>query len=167
MKTFLVIMACLLSGYIIGHIHKDQIIKYQTPTSTVSPICTTNGVSQCELQSEIHQRAVETRINIIINAIGQVESRGTDIGVHPDGVSYGRYGMTQIAIRELKRVGIIDEDDVIDLTDPKQNRTCAKQYLILLKSRYGTWELAVAHWNYNDKNYLNKILDVIELNGLK
>ena len=75
----------------------------------------------------------------ILGAIAQIESGGQDIGVHPDGVSYGRYGVTtQGALAECIRMGVIP--GVVasyDLSDPAHNARVARAYLLLMYERHG------------------------------
>lgn len=164
MKIFLLLMMCLVIGYSIGNLHQikyqDHIKhkQYEFVKSDISPIITDSTIDQLD-------RGNRSLINIILYAISQIESDGVDIGEHSDGVSYGRYGVTHIAVDELKRNGLIPMDEVIDLTDPIQNRICATQYLILLSSKHDGWKETIRHWNYNDPEYYNKILTVIERNN--
>ena len=74
------------------------------------------------------------RWEFVIDAIGQVESGNRDLNRHADGQSYGRYGITQIAVNELIRSGII-AGCKYDLTDPNVNREMAEKYLSLMYVR--------------------------------
>ena len=112
-------------------------------------------------EKSVGQRDVES----ILSGIAMVESSNRDLGVHPDGVSYGKYGVTYMAVTELKRVKLLPEQMVIDLCDPIQNELCATKYFILLVSRFGGYDEALKHWNYNDKQYSDKVyIKMLEIN---
>lgn len=98
----------------------------------------------------------DTELSDILYAVGIVESNGRDIGLHPDGVTYGRYGITYMAVNELHRVGWISTRRV-NLRNPATNRTIAVLYLRYLKKRYGSWWSAVKHYNPRSNHYARKI----------
>lgn len=97
-----------------------------------------------------------TDLRDVLSGIEQVESTGRDIGLHRDGVTYGRYGVTYMAVRELQRIGWLAKTPV-DLRDPKTNRRVARLYLEYLKKRYGSWWHAVQHYNPRSKTYARKV----------
>ena len=84
--------------------------------------------------------------------IARVESGGKNIGVHSDGVSYGKYGVTMIAVRELQRVGIVDNNFRESwLKLPEQNEYIARLYLQEMYRRHKSWYLAVGYYHGGDK----------------
>lgn len=97
-----------------------------------------------------------TDIDDVLHGIQMVESSGRDIGRHPDGVTYGRYGVTYMAVKELRRLGRIDGRPV-DLVNPATNKRIATLYLKYLKQRYGSWWRAVEHYNPGSSTYARKV----------
>ncbi|NLF40952.1 lytic transglycosylase domain-containing protein [bacterium] len=85
----------------------------------------------------------------VLASIGQVESGGRDLGVHPDGASWGRYGVTHAALEELIRVGRWHTPaEQTDLSDPAINETVATEYLLLMYERNGhSWREAVGWYH--------------------
>ena len=84
----------------------------------------------------------------VLAAIAQIESNNRDIGVHSDGVSYGRYGITMMAVRELQRVGILDVSfNKAWLKIPEQNEYIAKLYLREMYRRTKSWYKAVKRYH--------------------
>ena len=96
----------------------------------------------------------------VLFGIGQVETGGRDVGLHKDGVSYGQFGVTYVAVRELQRVRLLNDKDV-DLQDPATNRKVAGLYLEYLHSRHGSWEKAVAKYNPMARDYAPRVLAII------
>jgi hypothetical protein len=92
----------------------------------------------------------------VLRAIAMVETGDRDIGLHPDGVTYGRYGVTYMAVRELQRLRRL-EDGEVDLRNPATNRRVASLYLQYLKERYGSWWEAVRHYNPRSGSYARKV----------
>jgi len=82
----------------------------------------------------------------VMKAISLVESGGKDLEVHPDGYSFGRYGVTRIAVAELIRLKKLPDREY-DLTNPDINKTVAMKYLVLMYERYGTWWVAVGRYH--------------------
>jgi|GEM_PF-6314358 len=106
----------------------------------------------CKLQGEPMQHATTRTPDPILcanilHAIAHVESKDRDIDAHEDGVSFGRYGVTQRAVAELIRVGhLMDIGIEYDLADPTVNASVAKAYLLLMFERAGgSW------WNACEK----------------
>ncbi len=104
--------------------------------------------------------------NDVLKAIAVVESSNRDLGVHPDGKSYGRYGVTKIAVRELQKT--IDISESIDLTYPKANEHAAREYLRLMYNRHKctNWVQA-AGWYHgggesNRAAYIERIIKALE-----
>ena len=85
-----------------------------------------------------------------------VETGNRDIGLHPDGVTYGRYGVTYMAVRELRRIKWIGKARV-DLRRPHENKRIASLYLQYLEQRYGSWWEAVRHYNPRSNSYARKV----------
>lgn len=106
-------------------------------------------------------RARAMEIDDVMEGIELVESGGKDIGRHPDGVTFGRYGVTYMAVRELRRLRIIDDTDV-DLMVPEANARIARLYLQHLKQRYGSWWEAVVHYNPRSRSYARRVWAAID-----
>lgn len=92
----------------------------------------------------------------VLHGIQMVESGGRDIGLHPDGVTYGRYGVTYLAVRELQRLRLVT-DAKVNLRDPATNKRMAELYLVHLHRRYGSWWEAVRHYNPRSPGYARKV----------
>lgn len=89
----------------------------------------------------------DTTLQKMLEAIAQVESGGRDIGVHPDGASWGRYGVTYVALDELIRLGRWHTPAAqTDLADPVINMTVATEYLLLMYERHGSSWYAAVGW---------------------
>jgi hypothetical protein len=85
----------------------------------------------------------------MLRGIAQVESKDKDIGLHADGVSHGRYGVTQVSVDELVRVKMLDRRD-LDLDDPTVNAMVARLYLLVQFERAGgSWWNAVEKYHGN------------------
>lgn len=85
----------------------------------------------------------------MLRGIAHVESKDRDLGKHEDGVSFGRYGVTQLAVDELVRVKMLDRRDV-DLSDPTVNAMLARLYILLQFERAGgSWWNAVERYHGN------------------
>ena len=103
------------------------------------------------------------QLSRVMRAIAQVESSNRDIGVHPDGVSYGKYGVTAIAMKELQRLEILSPNMQKEwLLIPETNEIAARQYLMLMFNRHGKcWYKAVGWYHGGDANqreeYANKV----------
>ena len=95
-------------------------------------------------------------LNEVMYGISRVESSGQDVGLHSDGVAYGRYGVTYVAVSELQRKRLVGPDR-IDLMDPDTNERMAMQYLLYLKRRYGSWWRAVEQYNPRSSTYARKV----------
>ena len=102
-----------------------------------------------------------TGLEDVLYGIQMVETGGRDIGQHPDGVTFGRYGVTYMAVRELQRINWIDDADV-DLNNPATNRHIATLYIRYLKKRYGSWWEAVRHYNPRSGSYARKVWAAID-----
>jgi len=83
----------------------------------------------------------------VLWAIGQVESGGKDIGLHPDKISYGRYGVTSIAAKELYRLGLVSV--LNGYKNPVGNHFAAHEYLMLMARRHNVqnWLLAAGYYH--------------------
>ncbi|MBT3381893.1 MAG: transglycosylase SLT domain-containing protein [Lentisphaerae bacterium] len=92
----------------------------------------------------------------VMHGISMVESRGRDVGLHSDGVAYGRYGVTYVAVAELQRKRLIGPGRV-DLMDPDTNERMAARYVLYLKRRYGSWWRAVQQYNPRSTTYARKV----------
>ena len=94
----------------------------------------------------------------VLEAIGQVESGGKNIGVHPDGVSYGKYGVTMIAVRELH----FREEG---LKDPEENKFIARLYLQEMYRRHKCWFKATGFYHGGSREardeYALKVFGII------
>jgi hypothetical protein len=99
-------------------------------------------------------RAID--LDEVMHGIAIVETGDRDIGLHPDGVTYGRYGVTYMAVRELQRLKWIDGTRV-NLREPAVNRRIASLYLKYLRKRYGSWWEAVRHYNPRSGSYARKV----------
>jgi hypothetical protein len=84
--------------------------------------------------------AATTDVSIFeaMSYIALIESGNKDIGKHPDGMSWGRYGITVAAVRELARVGDVSNATMAaiakepqKLADPALNEQYAYLYLRL------------------------------------
>jgi len=108
----------------------------------------------------------DREFNAVLKAISFVESTDRDLGVHPDGVSYGRYGVTKKAVRELSKT--IDISDGIDLTNPKANEYAAWEYLRLMHTRHKctNWIEAAGFYHGGSESnravYIEKITKALE-----
>ena len=102
----------------------------------------------------------------VLEAIAQVESSNRALGIHPDGVSYGRYGVTRIALRELGKT--IDISEHLDLTVDWINRYCAWEYLRLMYTRHkcASWVEAAGWYHGGDATnraaYVQKIIAAMD-----
>ncbi|OPZ31291.1 MAG: hypothetical protein BWZ02_00315 [Lentisphaerae bacterium ADurb.BinA184] len=96
----------------------------------------------------------------VLYGIGQVETGGRQVGLHKDGVSYGVYGVTYMAVRELQRLRLLDDGEV-NLASPATNRKVAALYLSHLRDRYGTWEKAVEMYNPMAKDYAPRVWAIV------
>ena len=105
--------------------------------------------------------ALATDLDDILYGIAMVETRNRDVGLHDDGVSYGRYGITNQAVRELQRVGHLEQGRY-NLIDPDTNRQIAILYLRHLKDRYGSWWKATEMYNPRGQNYARKVWAAID-----
>jgi len=92
----------------------------------------------------------------VMYGVGMVESCGRDVGLHSDGVAYGRYGVTYMAVSELRRKRLIGPGR-IDLMDPDTNERMATQFMLYLKRRYGSWWRAVQKYNPRSGTYARKV----------
>ena len=91
----------------------------------------------------------------MLRGIAHVESKDKDIGLHADGLSFGRYGVTQVAVDELVRVKMLDRRDV-DLADPTINAMVARLYLLLQFERAGgSWWNSVERYHGNSDKSAN------------
>ena len=83
----------------------------------------------------------------VLWAIGEVESGNKDIGLHPDLISYGRYGVSSIAAEELHRLGLIRFRN--SYKNPTGNRFAAHEYLMLMARRHNVqnWLLAAGYYH--------------------
>ena len=103
----------------------------------------------------------------VLKAIAEIESGNKAIGRHTDGVSYGRYGMTYVAIAELKRIGIIPKFVKYDLRNDWENRKAASLYLKYCKERFKcSWIIAGSYYHSFTKSKREKYLKKIK-NKLK
>ena len=102
----------------------------------------------------------------VLKAIAIVESSNRAIGMHPDGASYGRYGVTKIAVRELSKT--IDISEGIDLKVDWINKYVAWEYLRLMYNRHGctNWVEAAGWYHGGDLSnravYIEKITKELE-----
>jgi hypothetical protein len=96
----------------------------------------------------------DAAITNVLAGIAMVESGGRDMGVHPDGVSYGRYGLTLVAVRELERCGDVSREELrmleanpAQLAAPDRNARLAWLYLRVMYEQHacGSW-IEAAGW---------------------
>ena len=115
----------------------------------------------------------DAMVGRLIKAIGLVESGGDNLGVHPDGVSCGRYGVTQVAVDELKSDRVRRkypscylDGGVYDLTWPEINELVARKYLLYMYLRHKTWWKAVGWYHGGDElrrdRYAGKVMALVE-----
>jgi len=105
--------------------------------------------------------------NGVLNAIALQESGNNPFpnngkAIHKDGVSYGRYGMTYVAVAELKDKNYIPKYVKYDLTNDWENRKAARLYLKYCKDRFQcSWLEAAGYYHSFTKikreKYLKKI----------
>ena len=117
------------------------------------------GVTLLGLASAPTLTAIE--LDDVLYGVAVLESGDADIGLHQDGVSYGRYGVTQMAVAELQRVRWLNAGQV-DLRDPDNNRKVAALYLRYLKHRHGSWWKATAQNNPRSTTYARRVWAVID-----
>ena len=104
----------------------------------------------------------------MLKAIGQVESNGKELNRHPDGVSFGQYGVTMMAVRELQRVGTLSPNFQEKwLERPEVNRNVAKMYLMLMYRRAKCWWNAVKRYHgatddSENERYVKKVWGAIK-----
>jgi hypothetical protein len=77
----------------------------------------------------------------VLLSIAQQESSGEELGFHPDGVSYGLLGLTQMALDDLG-----DKRSLEDL-GPQEQFNVSAEFLALLKKREGTLYEALKWYN--------------------
>ena len=102
----------------------------------------------------------------ILSAIAKIESGNRNLGIHSDGVSYGKYGVTMIAVRELQRNHILAAHiSEKDLLIPMTNELAAREYLKLMYKKYKCWYKAAGayHSQQPEKRdaYAKKVFDII------
>lgn len=79
-------------------------------------------------------------------AIRQAESNNQPLGVHPDGVSFGPAGLTEIALRDvMPDCRTLGYDEV--LNDPEASSKFAYLYFLDLIHEFGDVEVAVIAYN--------------------
>ena len=84
----------------------------------------------------------------ILKAIAIKESGNRDLKLHKDGVSWGRYGITRMAVRELQRLDKLDcHFREKDLVDPVTNKIVAEKYLRLMFNKYKCWYKAAGAYH--------------------
>jgi len=105
----------------------------------------------------------------VLWAIGEVESGNKDIGLHPDNISYGRYGVTSIAAEELHRLGLIKLRS--SYKNPVGNHFAAHEYLMLMARRHNVqnWLLAAGYYHSSTPDlreaYMLRIRKALGNNG--
>jgi hypothetical protein len=77
----------------------------------------------------------------VLLSIAQQESSGEELGFHPDGVSYGLLGLTQMALDDLG-----DRRSLENLS-PQEQFNVSAEFLALLKKREGTLYEALKWYN--------------------
>ena len=103
-------------------------------------------------------------IDQTLDTIRVVESNNnSNLLYHADGVSFGLYGLTQLAIDEVARIYGIKIVRVSKLKSLNFERKYAKKYLELMYKRYNCKDYIEASGYYHSKeinkrtNYINKI----------
>ena len=92
-------------------------------------------------------------LNTMLKGIAMVESNCCDFpnkgnALHKDGKSYGRYGVTKAALKELQRLHRVPSDwKEIDLRSPGVNYTVAREYLQLMYERNKSWWKSVGWYH--------------------
>jgi len=109
-------------------------------------------------------RRREITLDMVFDAICRVEDRAGQYEgrVHPDGVSYDRCGITQVAVQDCIDAGYLPPG-VYDLTNPAMADWCGRQYLRLLVARWGSLWAATCHWNARREAYAAKVWERIDL----
>jgi len=106
----------------------------------------------------------------ILDAIKTVESRGAkQLYPHPDGVSYGYYGLTESAVLDLiiyKKVSIKEKIiEALQIYSETLQKFLAYKYLELMKERYNcTWLEAAGYYHGGDAERRNKYIQKIKRN---
>ena len=92
----------------------------------------------------------------VISAIANKESSDTDIVQHPDGVSFKKYGLTEVAVREAHNCGKLSWfKHPRDMNDAEQLEA-ALAYLSLMKERFHCPSWVMASGYYHRSNDLEK-----------
>lgn len=106
----------------------------------------------------------EITADMVFAAICAQEDRtGEYVGrVHPDGVSYDRCGITQVAVRDCIDNGYLPAGEY-DLTKHAMADWAGRQYLKLLVKRHGSLWAATCHWNKGREAYAAKVWGKLEL----
>lgn len=91
-------------------------------------------------------------IDQVIAAIADKESGGIEIGVHPDGSSYGKYGLTAMAVQEC-----VNEHKLIAFKHPKdmsvsEQREAIEAYLTIMHERFKCPSWVAASGYYHRSN---------------
>jgi len=109
-------------------------------------------------------RRREITLDMVFDAICRVEDRAGQYEgrVHPDGVSYDRCGITQVAVQDCIDAGYLPPG-VYDLTNPAMADWCGRQYLRLLVARWGSLWAATCHWNARREAYAAKVWGRLDL----
>lgn len=137
----------------------NQLVIATQDTIITAPITT----GEWSMIVSILRRATEARrerdwFNRVFDAIcAQEDPTGEYAGkVHRDGVSYGRCGITQVAVQDCITNGYLPPG-VYGLTDPAMADWCGRQYLRLLVKRHGSLWAAVCRWNKGREAYAAKV----------
>jgi hypothetical protein len=77
----------------------------------------------------------------VLLSIAQQESSGEELGFHPDGVSYGLLGLTQMALDDLA------DSRSLENLSPQEQFNVSAEFLALLKKREGTLYEALKWYN--------------------
>jgi len=71
-----------------------------------------------------------------MRGIALVESGGHDMGIHKDGVSWGKYGVTMTAVAQLSKLGLISQEEFMEvqqspkmIAEPERNERYARHYM--------------------------------------
>ena len=105
-------------------------------------------------------------IDKMLNGIGYVESGNNDYpngkALHRDGKSYGRYGVTKMALKEMQRLDRVPQHwTEKDLQNRLVNYSVAYEYLLYQYEKCKSWYKAVGWYHGGDDKrrdeYANKV----------
>ena len=100
-------------------------------------------------------------IYYVLALIMMAESSGQKIGMHPDGASYGLFGLTEVAC--------IDISEKFPPDTPQDELRCAKKYLEKMNERWhcdSNWYEAAGWYHGGDferrQDYIENLMDLAE-----